>query len=918
MPANCPLRPFGEPLFYQKQIISSIQTLKRENVTPVKLKKLINSQKKFLQKSQSLYQQLKSLRLNKQLSSQVENIVKQLITLSPLSLKTLFQTQLNLFSSGEFDIGRAKNPAVNFKNAVFKIIQDLQKQIDRQQALQEIYRRYQQFLKKRAKYDFEDMILFVIKAFSQNPDLLLKYQERFLYVLVDEYQDTNSAQNKILQYLTSYHSSPNLFVVGDDDQSIFRFQGAAIENLLNFQKTYQPQLVALKNNYRSHQLILDSGLSLISHNKSRLGHILKNIDKTLIAQKDYDPNPINLFVAESALEENYFIAQKIKKLIDTGVDPRQIALLYRANKDPLSLLPLLDNLAIPYQISSGDNILDQVHIRQLTKLLKFLHDPSSDRVLFDLLISSFIKIDSFDLLKLSRHSYRHRLPLFDLIQNPPLKLKKGTVKKLKNFLKNLADCRQDLSNLPFDKSFNSIIRRFNYLPFLLKKNDIVAIGQLDKFYNFLHRQSDQGHSFTQILDRLDLLRQNNISIQKDNFNQNVKAINLMTVHKAKGLEFDHIFIFQTVDKKWGNNRNYASLKLPLGIIKTETLSLATDTNEEERRLFYVALTRAKKQIYLSYSKTKENGRPQLPSIFLSEIKPSLIEKVKTPKNLKTSALTTRFSVSKNQIFHAQAAKLYLKDYLTNHYRLNISHLNSYLNCPFCFYYKTILRIPAVKNKNLSFGTAVHSALKYLYDRLKNQSRLISQKEFIRIFESALEKEKLSPDDNQDVLVIAMANLPDYYQHYKNSFSSDCLSEYDFGKSKIFVDGIPVTGKIDRIQPISDSTRKLPHAKVVDYKTGQPDNKSVGPDSDYYRQLVFYKILADNDPNFPFHVTSGSIDFIQKNKQGKFIQKEINFKPEDMTNLRLLIKEIYAKILNLDFNHLGHKCRDHEDLHRLLK
>lgn len=918
MPANCPLRPFGEPLFYQKQIISSIQTLKRENITPLKLKKLINSQNKFLQKSQPLYLQLKSLRLNKQLSSQVEDIVKQLVTLSSLSLKTLFQTQLNLFSSGDFNIGRAKNPAINFKNAVLKIIQDLQKQIDRQLALQEIYRSYQHFLKKQAKYDFEDMILFIIKALSQNPDLLSEYQERFLYVLVDEYQDTNSAQNKILQYLTSYHSSPNLFVVGDDDQSIFRFQGAAIENLLNFQKTYQPQLIALKNNYRSHQLILDSGLSLISHNKNRLGHILKGVDKTLVAQKDYDPDPINLFVAESVLEENYFIAQKIKKLINIGVDPRQIALLYRANKDPLDLLPLLDNLAIPYQISAGNNILDQIHIRQLTKLLKFLHDSSQDRILFDLLISPFTAIDSFDLLKLSRHSYRHRLPLFDLIQKPPRKLKKNTIKKLNDFLKNLADCRQDLSNLPFDKSFNSIIRRFNYLPYLLKENDIVTIGQLDKFYNFLHRQFDQGHSFSQILDRLELLRQNNISIQKDNFNQNIKAINLMTVHKAKGLEFDHVFIFQTVDKKWGNNRNYASLKLPLGIIKTETLSLVTDTNEEERRLFYVALTRAKKQIHLSYSKTKENGRPQLPSIFLSEIKPNLIEKVKAPKNLKTSALTVRFSVSKNQIFHTKAAKLYLKDYLANHYRLNISHLNSYLNCPFCFYYKTILRIPAVKNKNLSFGTAVHSALKYLYDRLKSQSQLISQKEFIQVFKLALKKENLSPDDQKDVLVIAMANLPDYYRHYKKSFSADCLSEYDFAQSKIYIDNIPITGKIDRIQPISGSTRNLPHACVVDYKTGQPDNRSVGPDSDYYRQLVFYKILADNHPNFPFHITSGSIDFIQKNKQSKFIQKDINFKPEDTTSLRLLIKEAYAKILNLDFNHLGAKCRDPEDLHRLLK
>ena len=140
------------------------------------------------------------------------------------------------------------------------------------------------------------MILFVINAFNENPDLLLNFQEKYQYILVDEYQDTNSSQSKIIDMLGSYYDNPNIFVVGDDDQSIFRFQGASIENIYNFYQKYNPQKVVLKNNYRSHKLILESSFSVISHNKNRIANLIIDIDKTLISNKDYDPDPINLTV----------------------------------------------------------------------------------------------------------------------------------------------------------------------------------------------------------------------------------------------------------------------------------------------------------------------------------------------------------------------------------------------------------------------------------------------------------------------------------------------------------------------------------------------------------------------------------------------------------------------------------------------
>lgn len=927
------LKPWGDHFYYQRDIISGIQTLKRENITPNNLEKLISDQQEFLNKTVDIYSKLKSLKASKNLESEVLSLVENLKekSLEFASIFSLVNYYQELFKTGFYQVGVAKNPAVNFKNALIKFFENLAKDIPKQTELLGIYIDYQKELKKRGRYDFDDMILFVLNQFKDNKDLLATYQEKFQYILVDEYQDTNSAQNQIIHLLGSYFESPNLFVVGDDDQSIFRFQGAAIENIYDFYLQYKShiKLIVLKNNYRSHQLILDSSKSVIDNNKNRIANFIENLDKSLVSKNTFDPNPINLFSANSCLEENYFIANKIKSLLSSGIKAKEIAVLVRNNSDIVDLVETLNNMNIKYRLGFGENILEDIRIQQLIKLLKYVDNPSDDTALFHILSFDFLQINSYDLLKLLRFSYREHISLSELIADKEKLLlikpglRKGTIIKLINFSVRMAKAVKWLDNYSLDAFYNKFIRKFGYLSHILSLNDFFIVNHLNVFYSELKRLSlTKNYTLSQFLFRLNLLIENKIPLSAPELTSEYEdAINIMTVHKSKGLEFEHVFLLKCIDKKWGNNAQYGGLRLPYGILKTELLRQAIDENEDERRLFYVALTRAKKQIYVTFSCKSDSGRDQIPSLFVSEIKPELIETICPDPNLEKQALLASMPLDIKPFITDNQLEKYLRWYLSHEYKFNVTHLNSYLRCPWCFYHKTILRIPAVKNKHSSLGTAIHNSLSFLFEKLKETKSLISEEELLEAFNKYLYREHLSHLEFSESLSRGQQILSGYYQNYKDTFNCDCLTDYDFSHDHVHLGDIPITGKIDKIEILDMNGNGNPNVNVVDFKTGNPDTKSkeLKEDGEYFRQLVFYKILGDNNPNFKYNVVSGSIDFVQKSKlKNNYVKKEFKITDDQINSMKNLINEIYQKIINLEFNKIGEDCRDDQDLHSLLK
>ncbi len=889
LPPNSPLTSSVEIYYAQNQIISAIESLKKESISSSVLADLINQSSQFLQSAASCYQQLKTIRADKKNLNQIIDIVNKLIKLP--NINSTYQTKISSLVKDHL------TSAKEIKTSIICFYENCQKNLPKQQSLLWLFIEYQQQLSSRHLFDFDDMILSVIDLFKNKPEILAEYQERFQYILVDEYQDTNSSQNQIIDLLAG-SDFPNVFVVGDDDQSIFRFQGASTENVYHFYLRYHPQLVVLRNNYRSHRLILASSQTLINRNLNRIATKISNIDKTLIASRDYDPDPINFYVAQSNIEENYCLASSIKKLTDTGVDPNHIAVLVRNNADIDDLLPALSSFNIKYTKDFSINILLQPPIIQLIDLLRLLSNPT-DSILFGKVLNfQFLNFPAIDLYR-----HFHQQPTSDKF-----------VKRLDRFTDRLAKFQKQKLNLPPDRLFNRLIRRFGYLKWVLRCRNLELLKQLDRLYQeFKVNYTDKRLTFDQIVSRLSTHFDSNLSLNcPPLLSESVNCVRLMTIHKAKGLEFDHVFLPKALASRWEDARGRQSIPLPLGIIASEVIGPNYDQElEENRRLFYVALTRAKNQIYLSYTQNNPEGRELLPTRFIAEIDPKNIQTFPTDPNIESSALKLQFSMPNTKLFSTQLSD-YLRWYFANKYRLNITHLNSYQKCPLCFFFKTILKIPQAKTIPLSYGTSVHGALAYLFSSYKRTDSLIPLNQFLNIFQNNLVRENLPLKNFDELLTRGRQQLTEYYQHYQSNFSGRCLVEHDFRPYLARIDDIPITGKVDKIEIISG--RKV---NVVDFKTGKPDNKyhEISREGDYFRQLVFYKILADHSPGFNYQVVSGSIDFIQTNSRNQFVRRDYDITPSDISSLTSIIKDTYQKVISLNFSQ-NPSCPDHDHLHHL--
>ena len=914
LPTTSSFKNINSLYFFQKDIIRSIQSLKKENITPDKFKELIDLAADFSKVALPTVDSLTQIRASKKAETEIVSIIETLLKKNiDVLYRTRIQFYLDSFFRGELSLSDLKKEVKDF---ITKTSLQIPKQLD----LLTIYRGYQQQLLEQNLFDFDDMILWVVNAFQTDSNFLANYQEKFQYILVDEFQDTNQSQMEIINLLTQSQERPNVFVVGDDDQSIFRFQGAAIENIFTFYQKYQSsiQVIALKNNYRSHRLILESSSNVIKNNQTRIANFIANLDKTLVATKTFDPDPINLFVANSEVEENFYIAQKIKNLIDTGVKPSEIAVLFRNNNDVAELIPFLHQFQIHFLRSDAVNVLENIRIQQLIDLFRYIDNPIDDVLLGKILSFKFLKIPAIDLYRLYHHSKNNSLSeiILDNQKLSDLNISSKSQKKLAKFIQDLADIEKQKFNITLPEIFNLVIRKFNYLKYLLKHQDLNLLKQLNSLYTQLKNSlTIEKIDLHQWIENIATLVDNQIPLNTlpliDDLDQSIR---LMTVHKSKGLEFEHVFLIKVLSGRWDNSFSRNNIKLPLGIIKTDIASVMLDKDiEEDRRLFYVALTRAKNQIYISYSKFNESGKELLPSVFINEIDQKLIQKINS--NLDTEA------ESLINFFHPKTPKIislnldfYLKDYLANQYRFNITHLNSYLKCPLCFFFKTILRLPSPKTRSLSFGTSVHGALAYLFNIYKKENALIPLKKFLSIFETNLRRESVNESDFNDLLITGRQILTDYYQFYKDSFNGNCLTEHDFKFYGARLGNIPLTGKIDKMEILDGK-----NVNVVDFKTGKPDNKykELSPDGDYFRQLVFYKLLCQQSHGFPYHVKSGTIDFIQKDAKGYYKRANFEITDKHVSDLSQLITDTYNKILNLEFAP-SDQCDDSDHLHYLFE
>ena len=775
-----------------------------------------------------------------------------------------------------------------------------------------IYSKYQEEIKRLGSFDFEDMITTVTDAFKTNEDLLRACQEKYLYILVDEYQDTNSAQNELILSLASYWGEKaNIFVTGDPDQSIMRFQGASIENQLSFIKVYpQATVITLKQNYRSTQTILDVANSLISHNNLRINDVVAGIDSHLVSQKG-DGTKIGIGELSGSTAETIFIAEDIKNKLQSGVSPSDIAIIYHTNKESTIIASTLVKYGLDYIVQGGANILTDPTVRNLLKILNVIYEmreSNDDEDLFTILHYNIFHIDPLDILRLSRLAGIKRLNLFDILSSKQLldSLELVTRDQLDSAFISLTTWQALDANSTFSEFFEKVLNDSGYLNWVLNQKDSHhRLARINTLFDEVKRMNRADHNLDLkgFIENLGVMEENNLRIEESVYGVSRDAITLTTAHKSKGLEWEHIYIYRTIDKAWGNNKKAEKLTLPEGVLKNVKLS-DKEINEDERRLFYVAVTRAKSSLTITYANEYSSfggSREAIPSMFISELGDSDICKLDV-QNIEAEAhqhLETLLT-DEGIISCSKAEEAFLLDLATN-FKLSATSLNSYLSCAYKFKLDKLLRVPHAKKSHLAFGTAIHSALEQYYKKFKDDSLAPSKDYLLSEFNRALDTAIITKEDFAIYKEKGIRVLSTYFDFNQSSFKLPLATEKNISA---MIGDIAISGKLDRLDWASREDKAV---RVIDYKTGK--GKTMGEiegttqnsDGDLLRQLEFYKLLIDSDPGSNYKFGEAILDFVEEPEaKGKDGQRHILVSDEQVSILKQQIIDTMASIRALHF------------------
>src|SRR3989344_733642 len=853
------LKTFGEPYFYLYDIRRSIGFLKKEGINPEEFAHTIHQQEQVFANIDDLY-----------------------------------------YTGGRYE-GKMKGKYA-----------DLKKQLDKNRELAKIYETYQERLAEAKRYDYDDMILEVAQTLASNSELLLLLQERFQYFLVDEHQDTNNAQNRVLELLSNFYDQPNLFVVGDEKQAVFRFQGASLENFLYFKKLYPTaQLITLRQNYRSTQSILNLAHDLIQKNSRRLTDEIKELGQELNAQSKYPEKLAEVYEFQQSETENFFLAEKIHELIDSGVPAKEIAVLYRDNQDALVISEMLEKCGLPFRVESGNNALRDADVRALLDLLKWLADPTNEEKLFNILHLPWLNLPALHIYKIVTPGVRRKLSLLEMLgsttRRKALELEAGD--KIGQLADQLLRWQKLAVNTNLGEMFETVARESGYLSYILAKpNSALALARLNSVFREV-KKLVVVHPEAKLVDfvkYLNTLEEHRVAVKEGNAGYIPNAVRLMTAHGAKGLEFDYVFLVNVYDGHWGNRRIPQLIKI-LAKTSAKLEDIPELKTDDERRLFYVAVTRARKLAFISYALQGSDGREQSPSQFILEIKSEL-------KQVGPAEQFEKMFAGKREVLYqlriTPGWSVFEKDFLRELFfkrGLSATGLNNWLSCPWKYFYLNLLRVPRVKNKYQIYGTAIHAALKEFFDASKNGP---VEKGFLEeYFVAALEGEPLLPKDYAAVLAKGKFALSKYFANYEGSWRTNTQNEFRINSVYLplrsqALDERPIklTGVLDKIEYLDGGET----VNVVDYKTGKAktrnelEGKTKNATGDYPRQLAFYKLLLDNYPTFTAEMISGEIDFVEPDSNGKFQREKFIITATETTALQEQIFDLAEQVLEFKF------------------
>ena len=797
--------------------------------------------------------------------------------------------------------------------------------------------KYNALLLQNNRYDFDDMINWINNLFEHQPHIKNYYQEKFQYILVDEYQDTSLNQNKLVSYLSDFWDKPNLFVVGDDDQSIYRFQGANIQNLLEFKDKYitdlDTELVVLTDNYRSTPNIVNIAKQCIAFNTHRLSAEIPNINKNF---KSAHPNlknldlPIQYQLYQTSLDEFIDIAQKIKSLIiNQNVMAQDIAVLFKENKIGDEFQRILQLYQIPFSSSRTLNVLDELKVKQFIQILWYcLYENqlesinTNDGLLFEILHFQFFNIphhiitqefllfreDQKDYFKISFRQY--------LIEKYSIENSKVSSENyILNVIRKLTQYIELQNNFNFLQFMDFVFKDSGLAGFLMRDSDnLTTLNIFHSLFDFVKQEVHKNPSLS-LLNFLEITKKMTdagLSLMYQAINPNPNAVQLLTTHKSKGLEFKYVFIIQLSKHYWEGKRSPNSLfKLPQTIFeqvrKTSKDLEKNEDFEESRRLFYVALTRASEYLHISNAHATLQGKVIEASQFVAEIFPNYqeVQPFSCPMDTSKEYLLKLFDPLQSIQMNTEQVSL-LKE-LVDNFKLNVTAFNNYLECPIKFYYQNLIKIPGTRSSTLYFGNVIHKTFERYFKESHKNNQLLSLEDLLVIFKKCLFyefREGFNAMEINKFEKYGQECLKNYYQKYVQDWHLDFEIEKQI--KVCTADGIHLNGRFDKIEFLNSELH------IIDYKTGNPkkaEAKLLPPNhkdphgGSYWRQAAFYYLLLLEERKHSMTHLQFIFDFIEPEtpfNKDALIKKSIIISSAEIEEFKKIVVDVWQKIKQHDF------------------
>ncbi len=832
------------------QIISAVNEIKKDGLNPEEFKQMIPKWEKELLSDENIFYKRKT---------------------------------------GKFNVGDIK-PSEQEK---------INKRIKKAYEILTVFEEYQKIIKEKGFYDFADMIINVLNELELNENLKFDLQEQYQYLLVDEHQDTNFGQNKLIQMLTDaehLEGRPNLFTVGDDKQSIYRFQGASLENFKYFDSVYvDVKKVALEENYRSSESILNSAHSLIVNTSE---------DAVFLNSNSNEKSKINLVEFTNYKFELLSLAEDILTKINSGVNPNEIAVIYRSNKNVKEIKQVFNYKKIPHTIISNEYLLEDINIDNIINLLRVVQNPNDNYNLAKSLFVNFLGMDPFDVVNLldkyAFYNRSHRSNLIDVLDNQKL-LESFNIKNVDKFVK-LKEIIGSLKIKSVNQDFEDFIKDFlsetNYLSYMLTSNDSQdQLLKLDKLFDEIkkQRQNNKNYSLDNFLKFIDAYKKYKLDIETSD-PEIVTGVKLMTAHKSKGLEFEYVYIINAIRSGWEKKRTGHNIALPIQNFKGD--------ENDERRLFYVAMTRAKKGLYISFSRKDWQGRDQESTQFINEIDCAFIEKINTldfeKVNLKNLDIFVKNNTEESSVFD--------KEYLKNIFlekNLSITAINNYIDCPVKYLFKNLIQLPSTYNDHQVFGNVIHAVLEEYFNDSFKIEKFLSSKELINKFERHMLNSTITDKNFERYSKKGKNILSDYYDHYKDDWILNIETEKRIKENFVLNNGqvITISGILDKIAYL-DSPLEGP-IEIIDYKTGKTySEKNKEQKLALERQLVFYHLLMKDFNKGKYLVQNAILDFVEKSKKGQYEKFTVQVGETKIHELIETINNIAEEVISGEFLNKG--------------